>query len=82
MNLTVKEGPADLPAFSIDEPTQLEIRDPEGYLVMFIRFLRDGHTMLICKKEDEDFNFNAKEHRIPLHVAPGTTQTPSGIIIG
>jgi hypothetical protein len=33
-------------------------------------------------KEDEDFQFNAREHKIPMHVPPGTTTTSSGIIIG
>lgn len=72
----------DLPVLETDKATQLEVRDPEGHLVMFIRFLRDRHTMLVCDKQDEDFEFNAREHRIPLHVDPAKAAQVSGIIIG
>jgi hypothetical protein len=82
MNITVKEGPLDLPVLQTDRASQVEIRDPEGYLVMFVRVLRDNRTILISMKEDEDFQFNAREHKIPMHVPPGTTTTSSGIIIG
>lgn len=82
MNVTVKEGNMDLPVLSTDEASQVEIRDPEGYLVMFVRVLRDRRTLLVSMKEDDDFEFNAREHRIPLHLPPGEVRTPSGIIIG
>lgn len=84
MIVTAREGKLDRPVFSSNEVTQLEVRDNDGYLVMFTRFLPDGNTILISKKGEEDFEWNAENHRIPMHVPPeveGPATFPQ-IIIG
>lgn len=83
MNITAREGAYDLPAYSSDTITQLEVRDDEGHLVLFVRFLRDRMSILVAKRGEDDFEWNAKNHKIPLHVPVTESQPASrGIILG
>jgi hypothetical protein len=79
MIVTLKEGPMDAVTRETNQASQVEFRDLEGYLVLFVRILRDGRTMLVSKKGEDDFDFNARQHRIPLHVNP---QSVGGIVLG
>lgn len=64
--------------------TRTIIRDLEGNLVMFIIFLKDRRSMLVCQKTEEDFAWNAANHKIPMKLETQEIQlmeNPSGPIV-
>lgn len=57
--------------FETRNATKVVFRDPEGHLVMFVAIMKDRRTMLVCRAGQEDFEWNARNHGIPL-VKTGT----------
>ena len=81
ITLTIKEGELRPPVFVTTEATSAEFRDKEGYLFHLVIWMRDRETVMVTSRGDKDFEWNAKNHNVSLHISPDNLKK-SRIIMG